>query len=138
MPPEAPVLGVGAVVVRDGKVLLVKRGHEPLKGRWSLPGGRVELGETLVEAVRREIREETGLEIEVGPVLEVFDRIERRGTHVASHLVIVDYLCTCVGGTLCAADDAEDAVWVEPGDLDAYHVTPLAADVIRRGFARLA
>ena len=133
--PGSPVVGVGAVVVKDGKALIVKRGHEPRKGEWSLPGGRVELGETLVDAVRREIREETGLEIEVGPVVELFDRIHRLDGRVRYHFVIVDYLCRCVGGELCAGDDAEDAAWVGADELSEYGVNEFAAAVIRKGLA---
>ena len=100
------------MVVQDGKALIVKRAHEPRKGEWSLPGGRVELGESLVDAARREIKEETGLDVEVGALVEVFDRVHRLDGRVRYHFVIVDYLCTRDGGTLCAADDAEDVAWV--------------------------
>ena len=113
--PERPIVGVGAVIVEAGKVLLVKRRYEPLAGRWSIPGGTLELGETLEAGVAREMREETGLEIEVGPVIEVFDRIildaERR---VRYHFVLVDYLCWPIGGDLQAGSDVDDAVLVEP------------------------
>ena len=131
--PAAPVVGVGAVVVKSGKALIVKRGHDPRRGEWSLPGGRVELGETLVDATRREIKEETGLDVEVGPIVEVFDRIHRVGERVRYHFVIVDYLCACVGGELCAGDDAEDAVWVGADEVEAYGVNEHAARVLRRG-----
>jgi 8-oxo-dGTP diphosphatase len=131
--PDRPVVGVGAVVVKDGKALIVKRGHEPRKGEWSLPGGRVELGETLIDAVRREIKEETGLDIDVGPIVEVFDRVHRVDERVRYHFVIIDYLCTCRGGTLCAGDDAEDAAWVTNSELEQYGVNEFAASVIRKG-----
>ena len=92
--PERPIVGVGAVIVQDGKVLVVKRKYEPLAGQWSLPGGTLELGETLQEGVAREMREETGLEVEVGPVIEVFDRIMTDDARrVRYHFVLVDYLC---------------------------------------------
>ena len=133
--PLAPVVGVGAVVVKDAKALIIKRGHEPRKGEWSLPGGRVELGETLVAALKREIKEETGLDVEVGPIIETFDRIHEHDGRVRYHFVIIDYLCTCSGGDLCAADDAEDAAWVAADDLDAYGVNEHAARVIRKGLA---
>jgi 8-oxo-dGTP diphosphatase len=136
--PDHPVVGVGAVVVHDGKALIVKRGHEPRKGEWSLPGGRVELGESLVDAVRREIREETGLEIEVGPVVEIFDRVHRLDSRVRYHFVIVDYLCTCSGGALRAGDDAEDVAWVTGEEIEAYGVNEFAAAVIRKGLAMVA
>src|SRR5436305_512602 len=88
-----PVVGVGAVVIHGGEVLLIRRGKEPLKGRWLIPGGTVELGETLEEAVVREVREETGLEVRPDEVVLVFDRIERQGPVVSRHFVIVDYRC---------------------------------------------
>ena len=131
--PERPIVGVGAVIVEDGKVVIVKRRYEPLAGRWSLPGGALELGETLETAVAREMREETGLDVEVGPVIEVFDRIildaERR---VRYHFVLVDYLCWPVGGELQAASDVDHAILVHPAFLDAYDLTPKAQAVIDR------
>ena len=133
--PAHPVVGVGAVVVQDGKALIVKRGHEPRKGEWSLPGGRVELGESLVDATRREIKEETGLDVAVGPIVEIFDRIHHHDGRVRYHFVIVDYLCTCTGGELCAGDDAEAAAFVGEEELEAYGVNEHAARVIRRGLA---
>jgi len=133
--PDHPVVGVGAVIIRDGKALIVKRAHEPRKGEWSLPGGRVELGETLIDATRREMREETGLDVEVGPVVEVFDRVHMREGRVQYHFVIVDYLCRCLGGDLCAGDDAEDAAWVTADELDSFGVNEHAARVIRKGLA---
>jgi ADP-ribose pyrophosphatase YjhB (NUDIX family) len=133
--PGQPVVGVGAVVVKGGKALIVKRAHEPRKGEWSLPGGRVELGETLVDAVRREIKEETGLDVDVGPIVEVFDRVHRAGDRVRYHFVIVDYLCTWVAGELRAADDAEDAAWVSAEEVEAYGVNAHAARVLREGLA---
>jgi mutator protein MutT len=131
--PDRPIVGVGGVVVQDGQALIVKRAHEPRKGEWSLPGGIVELGETLVEAVKRELKEETGLDVEVGEVVEVFDRVHHAGGRIQYHFVIVDYLCRPVGGTLRAADDAEDVAWVVPGAIEQYGVNEFAARVIRRG-----
>ena len=133
--PSAPVVGVGAVVVKDGKALIIKRAHEPRKGEWSLPGGRVELGEALVDAVRREIKEETGLDIAVGPIVEVLDRVHHHDGRVRYHFVIVDYLCTCIGGELRAGDDADDAAWVTSDEIAAYGVNSVAAAVIRKGLA---
>lgn len=131
--PTEPGVGVGAVILDGERVLLVKRGHEPLKGQWSLPGGTVELGETLEEAVAREVREETGLTITIGPVVEVFDRIDRGlDGRVRFHYVIVDFACTPASGALSHASDADDAQWVPVSDLAAYNVTQKATDVIRK------
>jgi len=126
-------VGVGAVIVYEGRVLLVKRRYEPLAGRWSLPGGGVELGETLEASVAREMLEETGLEVEVGPVIEVFDRISRDDDgRVRYHYVLVDYLCWSIGGHLRAGSDVEDAVFVRPEELPAYGLSAKATAVIRR------
>jgi 8-oxo-dGTP diphosphatase len=121
----------------DGdRVLLVKRGHEPLKGAWSLPGGVVEIGEPLHSALIREVREETCLEVEIGAVVEVLDRIScDAGGRVEYHYVIVDYLCRVVGGSLACASDAEDARWVNRADLPQYNLTATATAVVQRAFA---
>jgi mutator protein MutT len=127
-------VGVGAVILDHGRVLLARRAHEPLKGEWSLPGGAVEVGETLAEALVREVREETGLEIRVGPVVEVIDRVQRAPDgRVEYHFVIVDYLCQPIGGSLSASSDASDACWARVDDLSAYRLTPQAAAVIAKG-----
>jgi ADP-ribose pyrophosphatase YjhB (NUDIX family) len=134
--PEHPVVGVGAVVVREGKALLIKRGHEPRKGEWSLPGGIVELGESLVDALRREVREETGLEVNIGPHIETFDRVHRDGDgRVRYHFVIVDYLCTSADGDPVAGTDAEAVAWASADELDRYQVNAHASAVIARGLA---
>ncbi len=129
--PLRPIVGVGAVIVDAGKVVLVRRRYEPLAGQWSLPGGTLELGETLEAGAAREVREETGLHVDVGPVIEVFDRImldeERR---VRYHFVLVDYLCRPVGGELQAGSDVDAAVLVAPASLDAYDLTAKARAVI--------
>jgi len=131
--PDRPYVGVGAVIVQDGQVLIVKRKYEPLAGQWSIPGGAVELGETLEASIAREMLEETGLEIAVGPVIEVFDRITRDETGgVRYHFVLVDYLCWPVGGELQAGSDVADARFVHPSDLSAYQLTAKATDVIAR------
>ena len=131
--PDRPYVGVGAVIVQDGQVLIVKRKYDPLAGQWSLPGGGVELGETLEDSIVREMLEETGLEIEVGPVIEVFDRITRDDEgKVRYHFVLVDYLCWPVGGELQASSDVADARFVDPADLPQYKLTAKANDVIAR------
>ena len=133
--PDAPVAGVGGVVIRDGEVLLVRRAYPPRAGEWSLPGGRLELGESLVEGVRREVLEETGIEVDVGAVVEVFDRVHRDADgRVRYHFVIVDFLCRPVGGVLVAGDDAADARWVTRADVAGLDVNPHAMAVIDRGF----
>ena len=131
--PDRPYVGVGAVIVQGGQVLIVKRKYDPLAGQWSLPGGGVELGETLEDSVVREMREETGLDIEVGPVIEVFDRITRDSNgDVRYHFVLVDYLCWPVGGELRASSDVEDARFVDPAELPQYNLTRKASQVIDR------
>jgi len=131
--PARPVVGVGAVIVQDGRVVLIKRKYEPLAGQWSLPGGIVEVGETLESSVAREMREETGLDVEVGPVVEVFDRITRDVEgDVRYHFVLVDYLCWPIRGVLAAGSDVSDAVFADPADLARYHLTRKATAVIER------
>lgn len=125
---------MGAVLVENRRVLLIRRGKEPLKGRWSLPGGTVERGETLRQALAREMREETALEVEVGALITVFDRIERRDGRVVYHYVIVDFLCERLAGEPRAGSDAEAVAWAEPGELGAYGVHEKAREVIEAGF----
>jgi 8-oxo-dGTP diphosphatase len=126
---------VGAVVLDDaGRVVLIRRRFEPLAGRWSLPGGTLELGETLEAGVAREILEETSLTVSVGPVIEVFDRIMLDDTRrVRYHFVLVDYLCRRIGGDLRARSDVDDAVFVDPGEMERYELTSKATAVIMRG-----
>lgn len=134
--PDRPIVAVGAVILDDDRVLLVKRGHEPLKGRWSLPGGAVEVGETLDAALAREVREETCLDVIVGPVVEVLDRIQRdAGGRVEYHYVIIDYLCRVRGGTAACGSDADEVRWVEAASLDDYDLTEKAASVIHAALA---
>jgi 8-oxo-dGTP diphosphatase len=134
--PERPVLGVGAVIVRDGRVLLVRRGTEPLKGEWTLPGGMVELGETLREAVKRECAEETGLIVEPGAVVEVFEKIyPGENGRLRFHYVIVDFLCSVIGGELRAASDVDEVKWAADADLAASKVVEFTQQVIRKAMA---
>jgi len=128
-------VGVGAVIVDGERVLLVKRAHEPLKGQWSLPGGAVEVGESLEAGLVREVREETCLDVTVGPVVEVLDRISRDANgRVEYHFVIVDYLCRVAGGTATCGSDAEDVEWARRDDLARYRLTSAATAVIAKAF----
>jgi len=133
--PARPILGVGALILRDGRVLLVERGRQPLKGYWSLPGGALETGETLKEGLRREVREETGLRITVSRLFEVFERImsDEKGRS-EYHYVLLDYLCRPTGGRLRPGDDVTRAEWVAEKDLKKYRITDGTEAVIRRAF----
>ena len=129
--PDRPIVGVGAVIVQDGQVVLIRRRFEPRKGHWTLPGGGVEVGESLEAAVAREMLEETGLQVEVGPIIDVFDRITRdEDQRVRYHYVLVDYLCWPIGGELCAGSDVDAAVLVAPSALAPYTLTEKATAVI--------
>ncbi len=135
--PEAPLVGVGAVIVEDGRVLLVRRGHEPMKGHWSLPGGLLELGESLADGVVREVKEETGLTVEPVELIELLDRIHRLGERVQYHYVIADYLCRVAGGAMQAASDADAAKWVERAEWNSHgalKLDPITVRVIEMGW----
>ncbi len=132
--PKQPLVGVGGVVIDRDRVLLIRRGCEPLKGEWSLPGGLLELGEELTAGVRRELLEETGLEVEPLAIILPFDRIVREGSRVKYHYVIVDYLCRRKRGCLRPASDVVDARWVRREDLPQYHLTDMATAVILQAF----
>lgn len=143
--PRAPIVGVGAVVVDAGRVLLVQRGREPLKGKWSLPGGMLEVGESLHEGVVREVEEETGLKVEPLELVELLDRIVREetpaGERVRFHYVIADYLCRVTGGTLKAASDAAAVRWVERAEWNSHSalaLDPITVRVIEAGYQRAA
>ena len=137
--PDRPIVAVGAVIFDGDRVLLVRRGQQPLQGEWSLPGGMVEIGETLVDALVREVREETSLDVVVGPVVEVLDSIQRdAGGRAEYHYVIVDYACRVRGGTPTAATrgtDAADVRWVPLDELEHYRVSSTAIAVIRKARA---
>lgn len=134
--PDRPVLGIGALIIEENRILLVERGREPLRGYWSLPGGVLETGETLHEGIRREVLEETGLVIEPLQVVEVFERIIRDADGRAEyHYVLVDYLCTVSGGVMAAADDACRAEWFPKQHLAELRLTEGTLAVIERAFA---
>jgi 8-oxo-dGTP diphosphatase len=141
--PDRPVVGVGGVVIENGRALLIRRGSEPLLGEWSIPGGTLELGESLQQGVARELLEETGLEVEVLDMIEAFDRIfldpaapnaENR-TRPKYHYVIVDYLCARLAGEAQAGSDVTDIAYAAEGELVKFHLTTTATRVLRRAFA---
>ncbi len=132
--PSGPIPSVGVVVCNDDRVLLVLRAQEPSRGKWSVPGGVVELGETIREAAHREVLEECGLDIEVGEVIAVRDLILRdQNGRIRFHYVLVDVVATCVGGKLSAASDVADARWVSRGDLDSLDLTSGLLPVLLHG-----
>jgi 8-oxo-dGTP diphosphatase len=126
---------VGGVIIADGRTLLIRRGHAPLEGEWSIPGGTLEAGETFVEGVRRELAEETGIEVRVLDLIEVFERIfpDAEG-RTKYHFVILDYLCEVAGGSARAGSDVTDVAWAEETELGRYSLTPTATRVIKRAF----
>jgi ADP-ribose pyrophosphatase YjhB (NUDIX family) len=128
-------VGVGAIVVTaDSRVVLVQRAAEPLRGAWSLPGGVLELGESVVDGIAREVREETGLDVDVGPLMDVFEHVSTdAGGQVDYHFVVLDHLCWARPGRApVAGSDAAAVALVDPGELEPYALTPRAADVIAR------
>jgi 8-oxo-dGTP diphosphatase len=137
--PSTPLVGVGAVVVQDSRVLLVRRGSEPLKGHWTLSGGLLEVGEAIVAGVIREVREETGLDVEPIELIELLDRIHREGDRVRYHYVIADYLCRVTGGELRAASDADAVRWVERAEWNSHSalvLDPVTVRVLEKGWQR--
>ncbi len=137
--PEIPLVGVGAIIIDGPRVLLVKRAHPPLQAQWSIPGGVLEVGELVREAAVREAKEETGLEVEPGELLGVYDRVLRNDEkRVQYHYVLIDFLCRAVGGELRAASDAAEVRWFTRDELPALHLAEDTQDVIRKGFAALA
>jgi 8-oxo-dGTP diphosphatase len=133
--PERPIVGVGGVVIADRRTLLIRRGNPPLEGQWSIPGGTLEVGEALIEGVRRELAEETGIDVRVLDMIEVFERIVRdEGGRAQYHFVIVDYLCEIVSGEARAGSDVTDVAWSRESDLARYSLTPTAMRVIGKAF----
>jgi ADP-ribose pyrophosphatase YjhB (NUDIX family) len=129
--PKLPVVAVSAAVMESGRLLLVKRGGEPGKGLWSLPGGVLELGETLHDGLVREVREETGLLVDPGPLLGVFEHMVRDGEdRVTYHYILIDYLARPSGGRLAAGSDAPEAVWIPLDQARAYPLTPETGRVL--------
>jgi mutator protein MutT len=139
--PAAPIVGVGVVVIEGNRVLLVRRGQEPLKGEWSIPGGALELGETLEAGARREVAEETGIEIRILSLVEVLDRIVRQEDRIRYHYVLIDFVGVPTGGMLQAGTDAADARWVGREELNShsvYRLAPATAAVIEKAFGILS
>ncbi len=133
--PDSPLVGVGAIIIDDGRVLLVQRGHPPLAGEWSIPGGALEVGETVREGAVREAREETGLTVEPADLLGVYDRVLRDGDgRVLYHYVLVDFLCRRVAGEPRPAGDADEARWFTPEEASKLSLAKDTAEVIRLGF----
>ncbi len=133
--PERPIVGVGGILLEGSRILLVRRGAEPLRGEWSIPGGAVEVGEPLAEALAREMLEETGLRVQILHLVEVLDRILLGDDgRVRYHYVLLDYLCRPVGGELRAGSDASEARWVDRSELDHYGLRPETRQVIEKAF----
>ena len=136
--PERPIIGVGAVIIREDRVLLVRRATEPLKGEWSVPGGVLELGEKLRDGIRREVLEETGLEVEPGEVLDVFDSIFRdEQGRTQYHYVLIDYRCRLLLGEAKAGSDVSEVRWVQEVELAAMGLRDSIEQVVRKGFRRV-
>ena len=134
--PDHPIIGVGAVILQNGRALLVRRATEPLRGEWSVPGGALELGEKLRDGAAREALEETGLTVEVGEVLDVFDSIfPDADGHFQYHYVLIDFLCRPLSGEAIAASDVSEVKWVTEADLDHLGLRPSIAQVIRKAFS---
>jgi 8-oxo-dGTP diphosphatase len=135
--PDSPLVGVGGIIIADGRVLLVKRGHPPLAGEWSIPGGMLEVGERVREAAVREVLEETGLTVETADLLGVYDRILRDSSgKTRYHYVLIDFLCRRVSGEPQAAGDADDVRWFTREEAEKLPLPQDTAEVIRLGFEK--
>lgn len=138
MYPTRPLVGVGAVVWNGSRVLLERRGQPPAQGSWSLPGGLIDVGETAEAAVQREVREECGIDVTVGPVLGIFEPILRDPDgRIRYHYVVVDFLTHYVAGELQVGDDAAEICWAAPDDLDRYALNPATRNIIERALAAI-
>jgi 8-oxo-dGTP diphosphatase len=136
--PESPLVGVGAIIIENARVVLVKRAHPPLRAEWSIPGGVLEVGELVREAAIREAREETGLTVEPGELLGVYDRVLRNSEQrVQYHYVLIDFLCRRVAGDLAAASDAAEVRWFTREELPALNLADDTLDVIRKGLEKV-
>lgn len=133
--PERPILGIGALIFEEGRILLAERGGEPLKGYWSLPGGVLETGESLEEGIRREVFEETGLHVQTDGIAKVFERIMRDAEGRAEyHYVLIDYFCKVVGGTPCPGDDCSNVRWFRLTELPHLRLTEGTLGVIEEAY----
>ena len=136
--PDQPVVGVGGVIISEGRALLIRRGSEPLRGAWSIPGGRLELGETIAQGVARELLEETNLEVRVLDLIEVFERIFREDSSPSAgpryHYVILDYLCEMMGGEPRPGSDVTDLAWAREEELPRFGLTPTATRILLKAF----
>lgn len=135
--PTAPLVGVGAVTIDGDKALLIRRAQDPMKGRWSIPGGLLELGESLHDGVIREVREETGLTVEPLELIELLDRIHREEERVRYHYVIADYLCRPVGGAIQAGSDAAEVIWAHRSDWNPhgpFSLDPVTVRVLQKAW----
>ena len=131
--PQAPIVGVGAIIIKDRRVLLVCRANEPNRGQWSIPGGTVELGETLAQAAAREVWEECQIEVEAGDVVATFDLIRRdEQGRIRFHYVLLDLVARYAGGQPVAGTDALEVRWASAGELDQLDIIPRLVPVIRK------
>ena len=135
--PEIPLVGVGAIIIEDARVVLVKRAHPPLQAEWSIPGGVLEVGELVREAAVREAGEETGLIVEAGELLGVYDRVLRNAEkRVQYHYVLIDFLCRRISGELRAGSDAAEVRWFTRDELPGMNLAEDTLDVIGKGFEK--
>jgi 8-oxo-dGTP diphosphatase len=137
--PQRPIIAVGGLVIHSGRVLLIRRGQPPLEGRWSIPGGILEIGETITSAIERELKEETGVSVRVLGLLEIYEKVLRDSDNRAQyHFVILDYICEFVEGVAEAAGDVTDAEWVSEADLEKMQLTSAALRVVKKAFTLAA